>query len=669
MSSVNLTTNSLLSTYRAPNCDDNIESLVSLVKARNDSLALRTLQAALTHISSNFPTYRNSYHLPDPIKTSLVDLKIFEGVQELLNTLRSLSKEKQDNSLVKLNLALENLNYIKQQAGYMIHSCNEQVEALVSTALKSEDPEAITKLKSALADINATLSSSPDTYVLPTTIRVGLEDSKIYEGVQELVERLQGKSELFPIPVYRIDGSGEAGIAISVEDQRAIRSETIQAVSIKIKTTIEELSREREVQTEEETNRKIAKQTERANFEELNRLYNTEEGAIELVSRDGMQLEKVHPIFKNNKRVVLAAVEQIPGALKFAHSRLQNDNEVVFTALRHPDGDHAIEFASKVFRENRERLLQAIRANEMAIGFGSDELVEDLEFLKAAIRANPAVFQLLDISLRNDPEMVLLALRYGGEDILMMVGEEQQDLAREYLQISRDGLALQFASAQLQDNDEFVRAAVLQNGFALQFASARLQDNDEIVKAAVMKNGLALEFASARLQDHYEIVRAAVLQNGLALQFASVRLKNHDLIVREAIYKNALAIQFASARLRDDDMMLFSAVCINGLALQFASARLQDNDMIVHEAVQQNGLALQFASERMRNNWTFVYLAVKKNGRDVLPHVSAELKPIAEAWIAYTQELAPLDQIPKEIRDDYRFQNNNKRFKNETRGI
>merc|ERR1711879_783251 len=79
--------------------------------------------------------------------------------------------------------------------------------------------------------------------------------------------------------------------------------------------------------------------------------------------------------------------------------------------------------------------------------------------------------------------------------------------------VRRNGLELQYAISELQDEDAIVLAAVKQNGLALQYASSRLKDTEELVKAALMRNGLALQYVSPRLQNEYTIVSAAVNQN------------------------------------------------------------------------------------------------------------------------------------------------------------
>ena len=83
------------------------------------------------------------------------------------------------------------------------------------------------------------------------------------------------------------------------------------------------------------------------------------------------------------------------------------------------------------------------------------------------------------------------------------------------------GRAMQQAGRAYRD---LVLAAVWQDGMALRYASEELQADREIVLAAVQQDGRALCFASEELQADHEIVLAAVRQDG-APDYASAELQ------------------------------------------------------------------------------------------------------------------------------------------------
>ena len=91
--------------------------------------------------------------------------------------------------------------------------------------------------------------------------------------------------------------------------------------------------------------------------------------------------------------------------------------------------------------------------------------------------------------------------------------------------VAQDGLALEYAAAELKGDRKIVLTAVAQNARAVEYAAAELQGDREIVLAAVAQAGSALEYAVAELKGDREIVLAAVAQEGSALQYAVAELQ------------------------------------------------------------------------------------------------------------------------------------------------
>jgi biotin carboxyl carrier protein len=143
----------------------------------------------------------------------------------------------------------------------------------------------------------------------------------------------------------------------------------------------------------------------------------------------------------------------------------------------------------------------------------------------------------------------------------------------------RDGLALQYAAANLRSDEEIVKSAVSQKGFALCYASAALRSNRDVVLCS--KGGYALQFASPECQADRDIVHAACSQDGWALQFASPELRRDRSLVRVAALNDWRAMQWADETLRADRNFILDISASNWRALEFASLELRtDPDMI-----------------------------------------------------------------------------------------
>ena len=116
--------------------------------------------------------------------------------------------------------------------------------------------------------------------------------------------------------------------------------------------------------------------------------------------------------------------------------------------------------------------------------------------------------------------------------------------------MQQSGFALRFASDEVKNTPEVVRAAVQRNGYALHYASPEVKNNPDVVRAAVQENPFALQYASDEVKNNPEVVRAAVQQDGFALEFASGEVKNNPDVVHAAVQQCRFALQYASAQLR-----------------------------------------------------------------------------------------------------------------------
>jgi len=200
-------------------------------------------------------------------------------------------------------------------------------------------------------------------------------------------------------------------------------------------------------------------------------------------------------------------------------------------------------------------------------------------------------------------------------------------------EVNKNGMALQFASVRLRDNESVVLTAVKQNGLALQYASIRLRNDPYLVMEAVEQNAWALQFATTRLRNDPRVVMLAVKQNGLALIFASDNLKYNLEVIEPAVTQNGYALKYAfkqnypnkysTIEYKKRERASLIAVYQNGMALQYSE--FTSSKKVVTEAVLQNGLALAFASDVLKNDKEVVMIAVNQQSRS-LQYASDALK-------------------------------------------
>ena len=178
---------------------------------------------------------------------------------------------------------------------------------------------------------------------------------------------------------------------------------------------------------------------------------------------------------------------------------------------------------------NKEEVLEAVRADGMSLEHASVELRADREVVMAAVNNDSWAFQFASEEIRNDREVTEEAF-YGGNQ--------------------NDASGLAFASEELKDNKGFIidlfSTVELERLCPddLSYVSETLRDDKELVLLA-MKNGYCLEHASERLRGDKEVVLAAIKGFddilGMAAQYGTID---------EEVFDNFFPLRFASKELR-----------------------------------------------------------------------------------------------------------------------
>lgn len=102
-------------------------------------------------------------------------------------------------------------------------------------------------------------------------------------------------------------------------------------------------------------------------------------------------LKFVHISLQNNKEVVLSAVGFKGSSLAFASSELQDDDEVVLRAIR--SDAQALRFASMRLRNQRELVEFAVSKKWQALNFAHDDIKNDLLFMFKWVKKDIRIFQ------------------------------------------------------------------------------------------------------------------------------------------------------------------------------------------------------------------------------------------------------------------------------------
>lgn len=109
-----------------------------------------------------------------------------------------------------------------------------------------------------------------------------------------------------------------------------------------------------------------------------------QKAGIELVLKDGMELENLSPRLKNNKPLVRIAVSQNPRALEFAALDLKEDRDIALAALK-KDKNLFLNAVGPNLRENKEFILEVIEIDFVLLMNASERMKDNEEVVLAAI--------------------------------------------------------------------------------------------------------------------------------------------------------------------------------------------------------------------------------------------------------------------------------------------
>jgi hypothetical protein len=203
------------------------------------------------------------------------------------------------------------------------------------------------------------------------------------------------------------------------------------------------------------------------------------ERAIALVTRDGEELRNLSGEFRNDKDVVMAAIDENIAAFQYAPDALRDDKDVVMRAVR-------FQLLNDTFTSRKEvtRMHHRIPAR-IHMEYISDRLKGDKDVMMQAVRINGVYLRHATI---RDDELVIEAIKtYGG--------------------------ALEFASDRLKNDKAVVLAAVQDDGYALGFASPELKRDREIVMTAVTRNPQCIQLADPLFKDDLDMIMTALARS------------------------------------------------------------------------------------------------------------------------------------------------------------
>ena len=257
-----------------------------------------------------------------------------------------------------------------------------------------------------------------------------------------------------------------------------------------------------------------------------------------------------------------------------ASENVLNDEEIINESLD-------MSRASDEFRNNKDKLLEAIEIDSKNFQYASDELKNDKEVALKAIYQAGSNYAYIGEKLKNDEELILLALdraRFSWKviDIINAMGDKLR-------------------------NKDFIMKIVKDYNIGLNIIKSTFIDDEEVMLQALLNNPNAFTY----LPDNYKINKTFIMKiikpYKIRLNQLEDKFKNDKEVVLKAIESNPLDLEFASDEIKNTKRIVLKAVRLNGKALKFASDELKDDEEIVNEALKTYFSATNYASDRIKN--------------------------------------------------------------------
>jgi len=271
------------------------------------------------------------------------------------------------------------------------------------------------------------------------------------------------------------------------------------------------------------------------------------------------------------------------------------------------------------------------------------QLQLDKNFIIKSIACNYEIFEYVDDTFRDDPEVVMHAIN------LHTIVEKNK---RSFNGIKKDS-PLKYASDNIKNNYQIVFEAVKRDGDSIKFASNELKNNTDILLESIKTGGGLSSFIKLPLILQTRDNLLIAVKNGFSsLHDLSSEFIRDKQVILEIVKNYGDSLSNVISEFKDSFEIVLAAVNNRGTALKYASDNLKKNKEVVTAAVKNNGLALEFASDELKNDLQTVKLAIENNPKSI-QFASNNLKNMRElALIAVLLNEDTFEFISDTLRSD-----------------
>ena len=231
------------------------------------------------------------------------------------------------------------------------------------------------------------------------------------------------------------------------------------------------------------------------NCDQTDMMFSRFDDVFEHVTRDGLLLEFAGEYRRNNE-IVSQAIKQNPAALVYAHPDLWTTDLVHFVCANTEHAGVVLGLSDASCKNNKKIVMAAVENDVIAVQHASSRLRSDKQVILKAL-ACLAKPESLTNSSRKQQQQRYSILRFAGPAL-----RDDDEVVMNAVKL--DGLHLHYASCRLKDSMSVVLAAVQKNGINLMCVSLRLRNCMDVVATAVKQNPEASNFVPKHLQQRLD---------------------------------------------------------------------------------------------------------------------------------------------------------------------
>ena len=229
------------------------------------------------------------------------------------------------------------------------------------------------------------------------------------------------------------------------------------------------------------------------------------ERSLLMVKKFGLSLSDVSEKFRDNKKIVRAAVKNDSSEFRYASPRLRDDKLFMKSML----GKFCcnLEFFSPRLQDDSGIVLEAIRHNGLFFEYASERLKDDRDFVIKAMACvsfcNP--FQFASARLRDDYKLARLAVRMDAGLICCVSERLKIDKRIVLVAVRNSPNAFRYINDKFRDDLEVMLEMVKHDDAFRGRASDRLQQDVTVLYVAKFRTEIA--------QDDWPEIKAYLISN------------------------------------------------------------------------------------------------------------------------------------------------------------